>query len=94
MEFPDWIIVKAWKNTGGAYPPNPSICKCEQVAHIHGQFRSACDKKLIWANRGSEALGSGIWEVHHRDNDVNNVALSNCEILCWDCYKLALLAPV
>jgi hypothetical protein len=43
-----------------------------------------CPKQLYIENRGME--GSGAWEAH-QINSTGGDSLSNCEILCWSCYK-------
>ena len=44
-----------------------------------------CGKSLKFENRGRE--GWGAWEAHHKDGNENNDAISNCEILCWECHS-------
>lgn len=79
MAFSEETVVAAWKRAGGA-------CECRRMTHHHSYLR--CNKELVWANRGSD-VGKGSWEAHHVTNvqSGGTDALSNCEILCWDCHK-------
>ena len=78
MAFPDDVVVQAWKRSGGK-------CECKGWKHNHKFAR--CNAQLIPAMRRQE--GQGRWEAH-RINRRGDDTLSNCEILCWDCYKRSL----
>ena len=78
MSFTDDVVKQAWKRAGG-------LCECKRWAHKHQQAR--CGNLLVLANRGKE--GQGRWEAH-RISSSGGDTLTNCEILCWDCYKQAL----
>ena len=78
MAFPEDVVVQAWKRSGGK-------CECKGWKHNH-KF-SRCNAQLIPAMRRQE--GQGRWEAH-RINRRGDDTLSNCEILCWDCYKRSL----
>jgi len=75
MAFSEDIIEQAWKRAGGT-------CECKRWTHSHNYER--CNVQLIKFIRGKE--GEGRWEVH-RVNKSGGDVLSNCEILCWGCYK-------
>jgi hypothetical protein len=78
MAFTDYVLQQAWKRAGGK-------CECRRWTHNHSVVK--CGKELVLANRGKE--GPGRWEVRRIDKAVGDT-LSNCEILCADCYKRAL----
>jgi hypothetical protein len=78
MAFSDSILEQAWKRAGGK-------CECKRWTHIHNVMR--CGKELVFTNRGKE--GQGRWEARRFDKTAGDT-LSNCEILCADCYKRAL----
>ena len=80
MAFSEETVRQAWIRAGGR-------CECRRATHYHPYTR--CNKELVWENRGRES-GRGAWETHHKDGNPNNDALSNCEILCWDCHKKTL----
>ena len=75
MAFSDETIIQAWSRAG-------TRCECRRITHDHLFYR--CPKQLYIENRGRE--GSGAWEAHHT-NGTGGDSLSNCEILCWSCYK-------
>ena len=78
MAFPENVVEQAWKRAGGK-------CECKRWTHKHNVVR--CGQELVFANRGKK--GQGRWEAHrisHTDGDT----LSNYEILCAYCYKLAI----
>jgi len=75
MAFTDKIIEQAWKRAGGK-------CECRRWSHSHNIVR--CGKELVLANKGKE--GPGRWETRRVEPSAGDT-LSNCEILCADCYK-------
>jgi len=78
MSFTDQVLQQAWKRAGDR-------CECRRWTHKHNVMR--CNKELILTSRGKE--GQGRWEAH-RISSTGGDKLSNCEILCVDCYKRAL----
>ncbi len=81
MPFAEDTVRQAWNRAGGR-------CECTRTTHGHG---SRCNKQLVWNNRGRNG-GVGAWEAHHkvRVESGGSDALSNCEILCWDCHSRTL----
>ena len=75
MAFPEDVITQAWERAGGQ-------CECRRRTHSH--FYTPCGKQLVWENTGRE--GRGKWEARYISSSGGDV-LSNCEILCWDCYS-------
>lgn len=75
MAFSEDSIDFAWLRAGGR-------CECKRTNHGHGKYR--CAKILIFLNRGCE--GEGSWEAH-RISAWDGEVPSNCEIVCWSCYK-------
>jgi hypothetical protein len=71
----DAIIQRAWKRADAR-------CECTRIEHNHPDRR--CGNWLISIQRGTSGLGG--WEAHCRDSDDGD-ELSNCEILCWGCYR-------
>jgi len=81
MAFTEAVVEQAWKRAGVK-------CECRRWTHNHGVLR--CNQELVFVNRGPEREGrQGRWEPH-RVNHKGDDTLSNCEILCWDCYKRCL----
>jgi hypothetical protein len=79
MMFPESVVEEAWRRARGK-------CECRRgKLHHHPHIR--CDEHLIWANRGRSLRGG--WEARPISN-LDDATLSNCQILCWDCYKLTL----
>ncbi len=78
MVFSDDTIKRAWQSAGGQ-------CECRRIAHDHPYIR--CGRDLVWENRGREAA-RGAWEARHIHSvqSGGSDALSNCEILCWECH--------
>lgn len=77
-EFPEGVIEQAWERADRR-------CECTRTTHDHSWSR--CNRLLLWFNRGKEAWGS--WETHCKNRLIDKVP-SNCEILCWECYRLTL----
>jgi hypothetical protein len=75
MAFSDETVRQAWDRAGGR-------CECTRAGHHHAS--AGCYNRLIFTNRGRE--GHNAWEAHHR-SATGGDALSNCEILCWECYS-------
>jgi len=75
MPFPEEMVRQAFERAGGQ-------CECTRRTHVH--FYVPCGKRLVWENRGRAVEGG--WEVHRMTGSGGDV-LSNCEILCWDCYE-------
>ena len=78
MAFSDNDIEQVWKRSGGK-------CECRRWNHKHNVVR--CGQALAFGIRGT--AGQGRWEAHRVDRSGGDT-LSNCEILCWDCYKRTL----
>ena len=78
MAFTENVVEQAWKRAGGK-------CECKRWTHNHSVVR--CGKELVFANRAKE--GQGRWEAR-RVEPSGGDTLSNCEILCADCYKRSL----
>jgi len=80
VAFSDETVRQAWQRAGA---------KCECTRKTHGHI-GRCNKTLSWGNRGRS--GWGAWEAHHRTSiqSGGTDALSNCEILCWDCHSRTL----
>jgi hypothetical protein len=77
MAFSNETILKAWEESGGR-------CECREK-HNHPYGR--CPKILVFGNRGRS--GRGCWEAHHISPNGGD-RLSNCEILCCECYSRTL----
>ena len=75
MSFPGKVVFDAWIRADGK-------CECERDSHGH---EIPCGKPLFWRSRGKEEV-KGAWEARHKVSGDSDI-LSNCEILCWDCYK-------
>jgi hypothetical protein len=71
--FTGETVMRAWLRA-------EAKCECKRLAHEHS---GRCNKALVWGNRGRD--GWGAWETNNRDGH-SDTTLSNCEILCWDCY--------
>lgn len=82
MAFSEVTVKQAWQRSGGK-------CECRREGHEHHYVR--CNKELVWDNRGRNS-GKGAWEAHHKTNvqSDGSDALSNCEILCWECHSKTL----
>lgn len=82
MAFSEETVKQAWQRSGGK-------CECRRERHEHHYKR--CGKDLVFANRGRDS-GRGAWEAHHKTNvqSDGSDALSNCEILCWECHSKTL----
>lgn len=80
MAFSNTVVYEAWNRARGR-------CECRRKSHNHAV---PCGKQLSFGNRGRE--GPGKWEAHHRVSVAvgGSDALSNCEILCWDCHRATL----
>ncbi len=81
MAFSDETVKQAWERAGGK-------CECQRTTHGHV---GRCNKTLSWDSRGRES-DWGAWEAHHRVSiqSGGSDALSNCEILCWNCHSRTL----
>jgi len=81
MPFSDETVAQAWKKASAK-------CECTRAMHGHS---GRCNKELVWENRG-RGTGRGAWEAHHRTSvqSGGSDALSNCEILCWECHSRSL----
>jgi hypothetical protein len=71
-------LLSAWRRAGGR-------CECTRLTHTHV---GPCGAPLMWGSRGRE--GTGAWEATDRTRleSGGSDAPSNCEILCWECYRL------
>jgi hypothetical protein len=76
MDFPEDVVKDAWELVEGK-------CECGRSVHQHPE--GTCNKKLLWEKRNN--IGWGAWEAHPIDGISAHNNLSNCEILCWDCYS-------
>jgi hypothetical protein len=74
MTFSNEILERVWKRSGG-------VCECTREKHVHGR----CKQQLNKDQRGDRDSPHG-WEAHSISGLYKNVA-SDCEILCWGCYK-------
>ncbi len=75
MSFPDSVVEQAWNRAGGR-------CECRKLSHSHGTGK--CGNQLAYAIRGKD--GPGRWEAQYKIRTGGDL-LSNCEILCWNCFK-------
>jgi hypothetical protein len=75
MPFTNEIVERAWRRSG-------SYCECTRTKHGHG---GRCNKPLTRDLRGARDSPFG-WEAYSVSGLYKNIA-SDCEILCWDCYK-------
>lgn len=75
MAFPEEVEEYVWGLSDGK-------CECRRISHKHPDLR--CGRKLAWENRGKDRDGG--WEAHHI-NSTGGDDMSNCEILCWECYR-------
>ncbi len=76
MPFPEDVVRETWERAGVQ-------CECRRRTHSH--FYIPCGKPLVWGNMGR--AGHGGWDAHNITSFAGDV-LSNCEILCWDCYDV------
>lgn len=73
--FADSVIEEAWERAGGR-------CECKSSTHGHmGQ----CIEIISKEDRGDASKQSS-WEIR-RINESEGYALSNCEIVCRNCYE-------
>ena len=81
MAFSEETVRQAWQRASGK-------CECTRKTHNH---TGRCYKPLSWGDRGRSS-GWGAWEAHHRTRveSGGTDALSNCEMLCWDCHSRTL----
>ena len=81
MAFTQETVDQAWRRSS-------AHCECGRSTHGHNSVR--CNKQLVYASRGRD--GQGAWEAHHQTavQSGGSDALSNCQILCWDCHKKTL----
>ena len=77
MVFPESIVEKAWERSAG-------YCECTRIIHEH---EGKCNKVLLKNKRRDKDSLYG-WEAHSIGGRVLK-SLSDCEILCWDCYAKA-----
>jgi hypothetical protein len=75
MSFSENVVNEAWERAD-------EQCECNRRTHKH--FRTPCGKPLVKSKRGKEEAGG--WEANHYTPSGGD-DLSNCEILCWDCYE-------
>lgn len=76
MPFTEDVVKQAWDRSGAQ-------CECKRRTHSH--FYTPCGRSLSWEKRGR--AGQGGWEAHNITTYGGDV-LSNCEILCWECYDV------
>ena len=74
MALDDSVVDQAWARSGGR-------CECTNSDHGHSE---RCGRELLRERRGSDP--SYRWEAHIKVTDGDDT-LSNCEILCHDCFK-------
>lgn len=72
--FAKETVMRAWLRAA-------SRCECKRMTHGHS---GRCNRLLVWGNRGRDGWGG--WEAGFKDNR-SDTALSNCEILCWQCHS-------
>ena len=75
MAFSSDTIWEAWKRVKGK-------CECIHVNHKNESVR--CNAYVDYTKQGMK--GKGSWVPHHKIKTKGD-DLSNCEILCWDCYS-------
>jgi hypothetical protein len=81
MAFSEDVVREAWERAD-------EQCECNRRNHRH--FRTPCGKPLVRSRRGTEETGG--WEANHYAPDGGD-SLSNCEILCMDCYGASRQSP-
>ena len=74
MAFENSVVDQAWARSGG-------WCECTDTSHGHSE---RCAHELLRDRRGAEP--SYWWEAHKKVAG-GNYTLSNCEILCHECFK-------
>ena len=79
MAFSEAVVERAWRRADG---------KCECARPSEGHPHGRCNRQLVWDNRGKEGQ-EGAWEANLIRSSGGDVP-SNCEILCWACYKSTL----
>lgn len=79
VEVPEEVVKKAFGAADG---------RCECLREEHGHSYGMCMNVLEWENRG-QAGERGAWDVHCKvsSQEDKKPNASDCEILCWDCYK-------
>jgi len=73
MPFSDDIVEKAWERSG-------ERCECTCKTHWHA---NRCNRIVFKDFRGARDKFYG-WEARSTNGDYSD--LSNCEILCINCY--------
>jgi hypothetical protein len=74
MALEESVVDQAWARSGGR-------CECTNSDHGHSK---RCGRELLRDRRGAEP--SYRWEAHKKVADGED-NLSNCEILCHECFK-------
>ena len=75
MPFSNEIVERVWRRSGG-------VCECVRTTHTHV---GRCKQQLTKDLRGDQGNQNG-WEARSIGGQYKNLA-SDCEILCWKCYK-------
>ena len=83
MKFPEHIVQQAWERASG-------YCECNRNYHCHKEDNQPCKETLVWEHKDREGI-KGSWYAHHIIPTANGGPneVSNCEILCYECYKSA-----
>jgi hypothetical protein len=74
MALENSVVDQAWARSGGR-------CECTHTDHGHSK---RCGRELLRDRRGAEP--TYWWEAHKKVAGGNDT-LSNCEILCHECFK-------
>ena len=78
MRFSEDIVQKAWERSD-------AYCECTNSFHGHD---GRCNRVLLDSKRGDKTSLYG-WQAHSISGRYLN-SVSDCEILCWDCYSKSL----
>ena len=77
MAFTEEIIERSWNMA-------QNQCQCERSFHDH---QGKCKKQLVWEDRGNHDTPTG-WQAHSLSSAFRG--LSDCEILCLECFDTIL----
>ena len=76
MAFPEDVVKDAWELVEGK-------CECTRKSHQHPDVR--CNKHMMWESQ--DKVGWGGWKACPIDGNQAHNTLSNCEIICFECYS-------
>jgi len=78
-DFPENVVVQAWERSRG-------FCECKRTVH-RWHYWGWCSQRLVWEYRGQDDFAG--WVPHHKvpQEREGSDDLSNCEIVCRNCYK-------